>query len=77
MKNKEMKYRILLAVFVIFIAMTFLVVLQQNGGVYGSIVDWLGQHVAFGDYFRDNFYETGNLYPDFSPQLGGGVNNAQ
>lgn len=77
MKNKEMKYRVLLAAFVLFIAMTFFVVLQLNGGVYGSIVDWLGQHVAFGDYFRDNFYETGNLYPEFSTQLGGGVNMAQ
>lgn len=77
MKNKDMRYRVSLAVLVLFIAVAFFAVLCYKGGVYGSIVDWLGQHVAFGDYFRDNFYQTGNLYPDFSTQLGGGVNMAQ
>ncbi len=42
--------------------------------VFGSKTDWLGQHIAFPDYFRNLFYETGNLFPSFSMHLGSGQN---
>lgn len=49
--------------------------LKINGGyLAGSKVDWLSQHSVFPEYFRQRFYETGNLFPDFSMELGGGQN---
>lgn len=42
--------------------------------VFGSNVDWMKQHIVFPDYFRNLFYETGNLFPNLAQQLGGGQN---
>ena len=77
MKIRDYTYRMLLALFVLSITVTFYIVLKNNNAVYGSSVDWLGQHVAFADYFREYFYSTKELYPEYSLQLGGGVNIAQ
>lgn len=43
-------------------------------GMFGSEVDWLSQHSVIPDYFRQQFYETGDLFPEFAPSLGGGQN---
>ncbi|MGI6070403.1 MAG: YfhO family protein [Blautia sp.] len=43
-------------------------------GIFGSKVDWLSQHSVLADYFRTRFYATGNLFPDFAWNLGGGQN---
>ena len=43
-------------------------------GVFGSKVDWVNQHSVFPDYFRQRFYETGQLFPDIAWNLGGGQN---
>ncbi|MDD3339711.1 MAG: YfhO family protein [Lachnospiraceae bacterium] len=43
-------------------------------GVYGSRVDWISQHSVIPDYFRRLFYESGDLFPNFAPNLGGGQN---
>lgn len=43
-------------------------------GVFASSVDWISQHSVFPDYFRQQFYETGQLFPEFAPNLGGGQN---
>ena len=29
-------------------------------GIFGSNVDWISQHSVIPDYFRQQFYETGN-----------------
>lgn len=42
--------------------------------VFGVKVDWLSQHSVFPDYFRQQFYETGKLFPEFAGNLGGGQN---
>lgn len=42
--------------------------------VFGSKIDWGFQHFVFPDYFRQLFYQTGNLFPDFAPNIGGGQN---
>lgn len=42
--------------------------------IFGSKTDWLGQHIVFPDYFRNLFYQTGDLFPSFSMHLGGGQN---
>ena len=43
-------------------------------GVFGSTIDWISQHSTLADYFRKRFYATGNLFPDFAWNLGGGQN---
>lgn len=42
--------------------------------LYGSELDWLGQHVTIPDYFRTLFYETKSLFPDFALNIGNGQN---
>ena len=44
------------------------------GKIFGSFVDWLGQHSVFPEVFRQNFYQTGRLIPNFIFDLGGGQN---
>lgn len=49
-------------------------VLTRFKYAYGSTLDWSGQHYVFPDYFRKLFYETGNLFPSFAPNIGCGEN---
>lgn len=43
-------------------------------GVFGAKVDWISQHSVIPEYFRQQFYDTGELFPEFAPNLGGGQN---
>lgn len=43
-------------------------------GVFGSKVDWISQHSVLPDYFRQQFYDTGELFPEFAANIGGGQN---
>lgn len=42
--------------------------------IFGTQTDWLAQHTVFPDYFRKLFYATGNLFPSFASNIGGGQN---
>ena len=42
--------------------------------LFGSRVDWLSQHTAFPEYFRNQFYETGNFIPNLALHIGSGQN---
>lgn len=42
--------------------------------VFGANVDWISQHSVLPDYFRQQFYATGNLFPEFAANIGGGQN---
>ena len=44
------------------------------GYQYGSSIDWFKQHVTFASQFRQNFYETGNFFPDINWNNGCGIN---
>lgn len=44
------------------------------GKVFGANVDWISQHSVLPEYFRQQFYETGNLFPEFAANIGGGQN---
>jgi len=57
---------------VFFLGMVFF--LTRGGFLYGSRVDWESQHIAFPEYFRTLFYETGNIFPDFAFNIGAGQN---
>lgn len=67
MKNK--KYLLL-----ILYGMIVLAVMVGVGNLFGSQIDWLGQHVVFPDAFRQSFYESGQLIPNFLFDIGGGQN---
>ena len=43
-------------------------------GIFGAKVDWFSQHSVLPDYFRQQFYVTGKLFPEFAANLGGGQN---
>ena len=43
-------------------------------GIFGAKVDWLSHHSVLPDYFRQQFYATGKLFPEFAANLGGGQN---
>ena len=43
-------------------------------GVFGANMDWISQHSVFPEYFRQQFYATGKLFPEFAANLGGGQN---
>ncbi len=61
---------IILAVLVI---LSVYVITGQNS-IFGSTTDWLSQHSVIPEYFRQQFYETGDLMPQFSFHLGSGQN---
>ena len=42
--------------------------------IFGAKVDWLSHHSVLPDYFRQQFYATGKLFPEFAANLGGGQN---
>ena len=44
------------------------------GNIFGAKVDWSSQHSVFPEYFRQQFYATGKLFPEFAANLGGGQN---
>ncbi len=44
------------------------------GKVFGANVDWISQHSVLPEYFRQQFYATGELFPEFAANIGGGQN---
>ncbi len=73
LKKTEWIHRVILLIMPLLIVA---MLLSQNE-IYGSLTDWLSQHITFPDYFRILFQEEGLLFPDFSMNLGGGQNFAQ
>ena len=64
-------------IYISFLVILFLVILFSVVGfnnVNGSAVDWESQHWIIPEYFRNLFYETGDLFPSFAFNLGGGQN---
>lgn len=54
--------------------LVLVLILTRFTYVYGSTIDWQEQAWAFPEYFRTLFYETGELFPDFALNIGGGQN---
>lgn len=52
----------------------FVLILSKFKYYYGSTLDWIEQHVVFPEYFRDLFYKTKRILPDFAFNIGGGQN---
>ncbi len=68
-KNEVWNY-IFLAVLSLFFCWLFI---GRFSGL-GAKTDWLNQHCVFPEYFRQQFYETGKLFPEFAPNIGAGQN---
>ncbi len=68
MRDKYKDYTIIILYGII------LLTLLMGFFVFGSTKDWLNQHIVFPEYFRDIFYSTGKLLPEFSFNLGAGQN---
>ena len=58
----------------IMLALFFCWLFCIRNGVFGSKVDWISQHSVFPDYFRQLFYDTGRIFPEFAANIGGGQN---
>lgn len=70
MKKKDLKYILVMCILILVLVLSFLL----SNKVFGSQIDWISQHTIFPDYFRKLFYKTGNLFPNFSLNLGAGQN---
>lgn len=68
--NKTKLPYILLIILALFFCWLFCI----RNGVFGSKVDWISQHSVFPDYFRKLFYDTGQIFPEFAANIGGGQN---
>ena len=69
-RHKEMLSYLLLFILTALFASVFVLRL----GIFGGKVDWISQHSVLPDYFRRQFYETGELFPEFALNIGGGQN---
>lgn len=70
-KNK--KDLLALSIFVISTLIVYFLI-TRGTYLYGSTLDWSAQHYLIPEYFRNLFYATGDLFPDFAPHLGSGQN---
>lgn len=59
---------------IITIFLSIVIFLVGSDYVYGSTTDWQIQHWAFPEFFRNLFYDTKNILPNFAFNLGGGQN---
>ncbi len=59
---------------IIAIFITMVLVITNNVYLYGSTLDWYGEHISIPEYFRTLFYHTKDLFPDFALNIGGGQN---
>ena len=49
-------------------------ILTRGEFVFASTTDFEMQHYIFPEYFRNLFYDTKDLFPDFALNIGGGQN---
>ena len=74
MKNITRRDKIFAAAVVLIMA-GFIALLTDGGKMlWGSKVDWQAQHTVIPEYFRQLFYDTGDIFPSFAPNLGAGEN---
>lgn len=59
---------------IIIFCLILVLLLISDNTIFGSKIDWLAQHIAFPDYFRNLFYQTLNPFPSFAFSLGAGQN---
>ncbi len=73
-RRADVLRRVEIYVALVVLTMTFCYVFCLRYGVFGAKVDWISQHSVLPDYFRRQFYATGELFPEFAANIGGGQN---
>lgn len=74
-RNKNRKYlSVLPPLLLLLLTVFFCWLFCLRFGVFGSKIDWISQHSVIPDYFRQQFYDTGNFFPEFAANLGAGQN---
>src|SRR5574344_1957766 len=68
--KKEYKNYIIL----IIIGLLLMIIPMGLDNIFGSKTDWVSQHSTIPEYFRNLFYSTKNLIPNFAANIGGGQN---
>jgi len=48
--------------------------MKGSSNLYGATVDWISQHIAFPETFRQSFYDSKQLFPNFFYNIGSGQN---
>ena len=56
------------------LCLLIIILVTGFSNLFGSDTDWVNQHTVFPEYFRNQFYETGKLIPNFTFNYGGGQN---
>lgn len=70
MNKKQTNYLII----IIITSLILILILVGKDHLYGSQIDWINQHTTIPDLFRNLFYETHKLIPNFIFNLGAGQN---
>lgn len=68
--KKEYKNYILILI----IGLVLMLVPMGLNNIFGSKTDWVSQHSVIPEYFRNLFYSTKNLIPNFAINMGSGQN---
>ncbi len=71
---RKYKNDIISVLTLIIISFVIVLILVNFTNFFGSKKDWLSQHIMFPDYLRKLFYDTGDFFPNFAFNLGGGQN---
>lgn len=72
-RNHSSKHWIFLS-FITFYIVCIVLLITRGHYLFGSVTDWTSQHAMIPDYFRQHFYQTGELLPQFQMNLGAGQN---
>lgn len=70
----ERKKRLYAYIILGLLAGALLLLIIKHGALGGSKIDWISQHTAFAEYFRNRFYQTHDFFPQFAAEISGGVN---
>lgn len=70
MKKKDY----LLLIFLTILPILLVCIITPKDAIFGHNIDWLSQHISIPEYFRQLFYESKELFPDYAAHLGGGAN---
>lgn len=73
-KLSKHKNDIISVLTLIIISLVIVLILVNFTNFFGSKKDFLSQHIMFPDYLRKLFYDTGDFFPNFAFNLGGGQN---
>ena len=74
MKKKQIQKKYIHYACIIVFLLFMMILPLGTDFIFGSTTDWIGQHTTFADYFRMLFYNTHDLFPDYSFHIGSGNN---